>query len=77
MTWYLEYDAASTYDLPRLSAQDWHGVANRLATEPALFDQYYLYKYKSYVGTRSCTGACVAQEVCRLRTSYVGQPPCV
>ena len=77
LDWYLEYSASETYGMTRLAPQDWHTFTVRLENEPAFFNEYYNYRYKSYLGTRTCTGTCVQDEVCRLRTSYGGQPACV
>ena len=75
--WTLEYTATGLYGLTSLGPQDWHAATTRLATEPDLFQAYYEYKYKGYLGGRTCaTDECVDAEVCRLRTSYVGQPGC-
>ena len=76
LDWYLEYTAKEAYGMTGLAPQDWHTMALRLQTEPALFQEYYTYKYKSYLGDRSCTGTCIDTEVCGLRSSYVGQPGC-
>ena len=77
LAWYLEYSVSGLYGLQRMGAQDWDGVIDRMAVEPALFDAYYLYKHKSYLSEGdTCTGSCVTNEICALRTSYVGQPGC-
>jgi hypothetical protein len=76
VTWELEYTAQGAYGLTRLSAQDWHGVADRLAAEPALFERFYTYKEKGNPSGSTCTGTCVTNQICRLRTSWVGQPAC-
>jgi hypothetical protein len=47
-----------------------------MRAEPALFDAYFTYKSKGNPTGRTCTGTCVDRELCRLQTSWVGQPAC-
>lgn len=76
-TFQFEYSARETYgasvpgwgpDDP-LNATWWHLVTEAMELDPSLVSTFNLYQTKSYVDTAACTGDCVTEKICSIRSA--------